>query len=86
VSENREKLEAPTYLPSKKAVVACQDKLESTKVWIKKGVPVAKTIKIQSDADIDRAFAEFGSPIWVRARTGAGGKGQPTTEKRPLTG
>jgi carbamoyl-phosphate synthase large subunit len=82
VSENREKLETLTYLPSKAAVKACQDKLESAKVWIKKDVPVAKTIEVKSDADIDRAFAEFGSPIWVRARHGAGGKGSTPAENR----
>jgi carbamoyl-phosphate synthase large subunit len=46
VSENREKLNAPVFLPSKAAVKACQDKLESARVWKKKGVPVARTIEI----------------------------------------
>lgn len=82
VSENREKLCAPVYLPSKAAVKACQDKLESAKVWQKKNVPVAKTTQIRSDADIDRAFAEFGSPIWVRARHGAGGKGSTPADNK----
>jgi carbamoyl-phosphate synthase large subunit len=84
VSENREKLDAPTYLPSKAAVKACQDKLESAKVWDKNGVPVAKALTVQSESDIDRAFAEFGSPIWVRARHGAGGKGS-TPADNPQT-
>ncbi len=75
VSENREKIKAPVYLPSKAAVKACQDKLESAKVWKHKGVPVARTIEIRREEDINRAFAQFGSPIWVRARHGAGGKG-----------
>ncbi len=75
VSEKREKLKAPVFLPSKAAVKACQDKLESAKVWQKKGVSVARTIEVRKEEDIDRAFAEFGSPIWIRARTGAGGKG-----------
>ena len=56
VSENRQKLNAPVFLPSKTAVVACQDKLESAKVWRKKNVPVARTIEIRNDADIDKAF------------------------------
>lgn len=75
VSENREKLHANTLLPSKSSVKACQDKLESAKIWRKKNVPVARTMEIHSENDIKKAFEEFGSPIWVRARHGAGGKG-----------
>ena len=82
VSENREKLEAQVFLPSKAAVVACQDKLESAKIWRRKNVPVARTIEVNEDSDIDKAFAEFGSPIWIRARHGAGGKGSSAAENR----
>ncbi len=82
VSENRERLKATTYLPSKAAVKACQDKLESAKIWHKKGVPVARTKQVQKDEDIDEAFEEFGSPIWIRARHGAGGKGSTPADNR----
>ncbi len=82
VSEKREKINAPVFLPSKNAVKACQDKLESAKVWKKKNVPVARTIEIKKDSDIDKAFEEFGSPIWIRARTGAGGKGSTPADNR----
>jgi len=75
VSENREKIEANLFLPSKKTVKICQDKLESAKIWLKKGVPTAKTLEINSEKDIKRAFEELGSPIWIRARHGAGGRG-----------
>lgn len=75
VSENREKLETNLFLPSKETIKTCQDKLKSSEVWIKKGVPVAKTREIRAEHDIDRAFEEFGSPIWIRARHGAGGRG-----------
>ncbi len=75
VSENREKLQAAVFLPSKQAVKACQDKLESAKTWQKKGVPVARIVEIKSEKDVDRAFAELGRPVWIRARHGAGGKG-----------
>jgi carbamoylphosphate synthase large subunit len=82
VSEKREKIDAPVFLPSKAAVKACQDKLESAKIWNKKNVPVARTVEVRKDEDIDRAFAEFGSPIWVRARHGAGGKGSTPADNR----
>lgn len=75
VSENREKLDANVFLPSKKTVKTCQDKLESSRVWLKKGVPVAKTMGIRATKDVDKAFEEFGNPIWIRARYGAGGRG-----------
>ncbi len=82
VSENREKLEAPVFLPTKTAVKACQDKLESARIWKKKNVPVARIIEVKRDEDIEKAFAEFGSPIWVRARHGAGGKGSTPADNR----
>lgn len=82
VSEKREKINANVFLPSKNAVKACQDKLESAKVWKKKNVPVARTIELRKDEDIDRAFEELGSPIWIRARTGAGGRGSTPADNR----
>jgi len=54
---------------------SCQDKFESTRLWLKKGVPTARAIEIRSEKDIERAFEEFGSPIWIRAKHGAGGRG-----------
>jgi carbamoylphosphate synthase large subunit len=82
VSEKREKIEANVFLPSKKAVKACQDKLESAKVWKKRDVPVARIIELESERDVDKAFGEFGSPIWIRARHGAGGRGSTPADNR----
>jgi len=75
ISENREKLNANVFLPAKRTVKICQDKLESAKIWMNKGIHVAKIIEISGERDIARAFEELGSPIWVRARHGAGGVG-----------
>jgi carbamoyl-phosphate synthase large subunit len=82
VSENREKLEADVFLPSKRAVRACQDKLESASLWRKKGVSVARVLELRNESDIDKAFEEFGKPIWIRARHGAGGKGSTPAYNR----
>ena len=82
VSQNREKINANVFLPSKKAVQACQDKLESAKVWKKKNVPVARTLELQKEQDIDKAFEQFGTPIWIRARHGAGGRGSTPAANR----
>jgi len=38
VSENREKIETGIFLPSRRAVKVCQDKLESAKVWRQKNI------------------------------------------------
>ncbi len=82
ISEKREKLEAPVFLPSKKAVLACQDKFKSARVWKQKNIPVAKTIAITGEKAIDRAFEELGTPIWIRATHGAGGRGStPASNK-----
>jgi biotin carboxylase len=82
VSEKREKIEANVFLPSKKAVKACQDKLESAKLWKKKNVPVAKTIELHTEQDVDKAFEELGAPIWIRATHGAGGRGSTPASNR----
>lgn len=78
LSENREKLNAMTFLPSKEAIRILQDKYLSARRWEEKGIPVARTIEIKDnhlEDDIKRAFDEFGSPIWIRAKSGAGGRG-----------
>jgi carbamoyl-phosphate synthase large subunit len=74
ISENRQKLDAPVFLPSKRAIRACQDKLESTRIWQKNGVPVANYRRLRNEQDITKAFEDLGS-IWIRARHGAGGIG-----------
>ncbi len=80
VSENRERIKATTFLPSKATVRSCQDKLESAKIWKMKNVPVAKTVELRNDKDINKAFEILGKPIWIRARRGAGGKGSTPAE------
>ncbi|MCX8171211.1 MAG: hypothetical protein N3E47_04475 [Candidatus Bathyarchaeota archaeon] len=75
LSENREKLEAEVFLPSKETIRICQDKFESVKIWLKNDVPTARAIEIKDERDVERAFEEFGSPIWIRAKYGAGGRG-----------
>ncbi len=75
VSENREKIEANVFLPSKKTVRICQDKLESAELWLRKDVSVARFLELRKESDIDKAFEEIGKPIWIRAKHGAGGRG-----------
>lgn len=82
ISENRERLKAATFLPSKAAVRVCQDKFQSAQKWKQKGIPVPKTMELKSSADVGRAFQELGSPLWIRAKQGAGGTGStPASNK-----
>ncbi len=53
-------------------------------IWQKKNVPVARIIAIKKEQDVTKAFEQFGSPIWIRARHGAGGKGS-TPANNPET-
>jgi len=75
ISENREKISASVFLPSKDTIRICQDKLETVKVLEKKGLPVPETIEIRGEDDLKKAFEVLKKPIWIRATRGAGGKG-----------
>lgn len=61
-----------TYLPSPQAIAP--DKLYVHEVLSKHGVPTPRTVHVRSLDDVDRAFEKLGSPLWVRARCGAGGR------------
>ena len=61
-----------TYLPRTTSILP--DKLEIHNALSKQAVPVPKTFPIGSLDDIDRAFSELASPLWIRAKRGAGGR------------
>lgn len=82
LSENRDRLGAKVFLPSKKTIRICQNKLETLKYLQKKDVPVAKFLEIRRTTDVEKAFDEYGCQIWIRAVHGAGGRGSsPATNK-----
>ncbi len=74
LSENRDELPAPVFLPDPKVMRAGQDKLESQRKLKASSVPVARTIALDTLASVGDAFAKFKPPVWVRARHGAGGR------------
>lgn len=82
LSEHREKLACKVFLPEKETVRICQNKFKSYECWAKAGLPVPATMMIETEADLDRAFKEFGPRIWIRATEGAFGKGSLPTENR----
>jgi glutathione synthase/RimK-type ligase-like ATP-grasp enzyme len=61
-----------TYLPSASSILP--DKLEIYNALLKRCVPVPKTVRLSSLGDVDSVFSEVGSPLWIRARCGAGGR------------
>lgn len=75
LSENREKINAKTFFPSKKTVKILQDKFESFKLWEKAGIKVPKTHLISRDTDLESLLKELGGSMWLRATSGAGGRG-----------
>jgi carbamoyl-phosphate synthase large subunit len=78
-SENREKVEAKTFLPSKQTVNICHNKYFSYKRWKRAGIKVPETISIRSENDLKKAFKLLGGKVWLRATTGAGGRGSLPT-------
>jgi carbamoyl-phosphate synthase large subunit len=79
VSENRETFSALVYLPPVQAVRVYEDKWECTRRCAAAGVPVPETILVSHPADLDNAFAQFGS-VWLRATHGSGGRGSLPTD------
>ena len=83
ISENREKLDAMTFLPKKTTVNILQDKFQSASIWKNEGLPSARAMEIRNDnleTDIPKALSELGPTIWIRAKKGAGGTGSTPVE------
>jgi biotin carboxylase len=74
ISAKREKVPCRVFLPPASVMRVGQDKLLSEKRLKADGIPVAKTVPIRGRADIRAAFTKLGSPLWARARHGAGGR------------
>jgi carbamoyl-phosphate synthase large subunit len=78
VSRLRDQVEAlgvKHYLPAAETVENCVDKEKSYRIWQRAGLPVPKTMLLQSPGDLQKAFDLYGETIWVRAIEGAGGSG-----------
>lgn len=75
MSENRDKLHAPLFLPRHEAIVTCDSKWASYEKWEKAGVAVPKSILIKTREDLKDALEELGGKMWLRGLTGTGGKG-----------
>ena len=68
------------YMPAVEVIEACVDKAASYEIWRAAGIKVPETLKINSEADLKRAFDTLGGKLWLRANEGAGGKGALPTD------
>jgi hypothetical protein len=75
LSRVRDQLAAPVFLPAQASVELCHDKYLSTLRWAAAGVVVPQTLLLTSPDDLRAAFFALAAPLWVRATTGAGGRG-----------
>lgn len=75
LSANRDKLHAKTLFPAQETITTCQDKFLSFEKWEAAGIKVPKTYIIHDKDELQKAFDEFGGKMWVRATSGAGGRG-----------
>ena len=81
LSANRDELRAPMFLPTADIVALCHDKFAIKERLTAGGVGTAESIVINEPDDIDRALATLGDKIWVRAVSGAAGRGALPIEK-----
>ena len=82
LSAHRGELKVRTNFPPEAVVRVCMDKWKSYKAWKAAGVKVPRTLLIQDEDGLSRAFKDLGSgTIWIRSTKGAGGKGSlPTSD------
>jgi len=75
LSARRAELAAPIRLPAPPVVDLCHDKVDTKRRLAAAGVPTAHFRPLHGPGDVDAAFEGLGSPLWVRASRGAGGRG-----------
>lgn len=81
LSQVREKLKAKLFLPKKSTVEKCINKFKSYQAWEKAGIKVPKTMFVNNENDLQKAFRAAGPKLWLRDIKGAAGKGSyPTSD------
>jgi len=75
VSENIKQFKnanVKTFLPKPSSIMP--NKQQIYEALSSNNVSVPKTVAIDTLDDVDKAFREIGCPLWIRARSGAGGR------------
>jgi carbamoyl-phosphate synthase large subunit len=76
LSSRRDELHARgvrTFLPNDRTIKLCQDKFLAQQTWERAGLAVPRSLMVRNAVDVERAFTEFGTPVWLRATFSAGG-------------
>ncbi|MFX0168066.1 MAG: hypothetical protein ACFE89_01810 [Candidatus Hodarchaeota archaeon] len=84
ISKNREKIHTKTCLPNNEVVRLCHNKYELIHALNKADIPCANAFLVTDPSDIDKAFDELGSTVWLRLIRGAGGRGSLPANDREL--
>lgn len=77
ISENRAKMNAKTFLPSKKTIKICQHKFETYKILKRNKVPVGESYLIKNEQNLKSALKKLlkdNEKVWLRATKGAGSR------------
>lgn len=75
LSDNRDSVRATMLLPRKETIRTLQDKFASFQVWQDAGIKVPQTVLLSRETDLKALLGELGGSMWIRAITGAGGRG-----------
>ncbi len=87
VARDRARIGARVFLPRVETLELCNNKVASYERWHAAGVPVPASMRINSVADLERAFDDLGPELWLRDIGGAGGKGSlPVTDMKTAVG
>ena len=75
LSTERDRLEAPVFLPPASTLDKANSKWRSWQIWRESGLPVPETWLVESRSDLQRIFEDHSArPVWVRG-AGIPGKG-----------
>lgn len=75
VSENRDRLNAPVFLPKHETIETGFSKWASYEVWKESGISTPESLLIENRDELGPALDHFGGQMWMRGLTGTGGKG-----------
>ena len=74
VSEEREKLQAKTFLPDQETVSKCLDKFQALTIWHRTKLRTEPVVLSAGDKSTRHKIGGLQYPCWIRAREGAGGR------------
>ena len=75
IASHRTEIPGKIFLPNKEIYELGQDKGKTAEKMLKSNIAIPKTFILDDEATITTAFDEINSsPLWIRARVGAGGK------------